>query len=182
MKVNDYSKDMSYADSQEILEKTNRFLRSKLMIFFKIKNIVPVKDRTLQYSGVDKILNTMDGKIIRIEEKVRRITRNDILVELIADNNFYLKKPRGLGWGLKDYSTDLLLYYFEDSNTGWIFSWNKFQKTLLKNLPIWYNFAKNNQYGFSIKKAQNKGYYSINIVIPKEFFLNSYVKEGGAII
>jgi len=180
MKINNYAEDLAYSDS--VSDKVNLFTRSKLSQFYNIDNIISVQEKHLQFAGVDKIVKTIDGKIIRIEEKIRRVTRNDILIELLANTDQYLKHPRGLGWGLKAYSTDILLYYFEDSNTGWFFHWAKFQKTLIKNLPVWFDLAKNNKNGFMFKYAYNKGYKSKNIVIPKNVFLNAYVNEGGVII
>ena len=182
IKINNYTKDLNYADSNYVAEKVERFLRKKLRRYWHIDSIVAVKNKNLQFAGVDKILKVSGQQPIRVEEKIRRITRNDILIELVADNNFYLKAHRGLGWGLKPYSTDLLLYFYEDSETGHIFSWVKFQKTLLNNLPIWYDLAKNNIKGFALKKAFNKGYYSINIVVPRTVFLKSYLKVGGIIL
>jgi len=181
-KINIYNQDMEYADSKKVAEKVERFLRLKLKKIWKIDSVVSVKEKKLQYAGVDRLITVSGQQPLRIEEKIRRITRGDILVELIADNNYYLKSHRGLGWGLKPYSTDLLLYFFEDTETGHIFSWIKFQKTLMDNLPKWYDLAKNNSKGFSLKKAYNKGYYSLNIVIPRTIFLKKYKKCGGIIL
>lgn len=180
MKINDYKKDLEFANNAS--DKANNFIFEKLRRFYNISSILSVEEKQLQFNGVDKIIRTTDGKIIKLEEKIRRITRNDILVELIADTRYYLKKPRGLGWGLKPYTTNLLMYYFEDTDTGWIFSWEKFQKALLKNMPVWYDYAKNNQYGFSFKYAYNYNYKSMNIVIPNNAILNAYIEQGGSII
>ena len=180
VKINDYKKDLNFADSCS--EQINQFIRQKLIKFFVIKDIITVKEAHLQFAGADKIVKTIDGKIIKIEEKIRRVTRNDILIELLADQDQYLKNINKIGWGLKNYSTDILLYYFADSNTGWFFHWSKFQKTLLKNLPNWYDLAKANKNGFMLKTAYNRNYKSLNIVIPKNVFLNAYIKEGGVII
>jgi len=181
-KVNDYNQDMKYADSASVRGKLDRFMRSKLHKFWNIESIFPIKEKKLQFAGVDSIIKIHGQQPIRVEEKVRRLTRKDILVELIADNRYYLKGHRGLGWGLKNYTTDLLVYFFEDTQTGFIFHWEKFQKALIQNLPEWYDLAKKEQYGFSLKKAQNKKYYSLNIVIPQNAMLHAYKNAGGIII
>jgi len=182
IKINYYNNDMHYADSKEVSDKIEAFLRNKLKKYWQIKSTVQIKEKKLQFSGVDRLLMIPERQPIRVEEKVRRKTRGDILIELIADNNFYLKEHRGLGWGLKNYSTDILLYFFEDTETGHIFHWNKFQKALLANLPEWYDLAKSKRRGFSLRKAYNKNYYSLNIAIPRSVFLKAYIKEGGIVI
>jgi hypothetical protein len=191
-KMNHYGQDINYADSSDIFEKTANFIRSKMSRFDHIIKIDAVKDKQLQFSGVDKIVVTQSGKVLRLEEKVRRKDWGDLLVEVIADNrfakydpvnnSFEYEKKRGVGWGMKEYSTDLLLYYFEESDTGYILSWKKFKAMFDAMLPTWYIYAQQKQFGFDLKVAKNKGYQSINIAIPKDIFIEAYKKTGGAII
>lgn len=183
---------MAYADSQIIFDKTASFLRAKLNPFDRIIRIDPVKDKKLQFAGVDKILVTQNGKILKVEEKVRKKDWGDILVELIADHRYASYDPindkfdyselRGIGWGMKDYSTDLLLYYFEETDSGHLLSWKKFQAVFKAMLNEWYVYAMKNQYGFSLKIAKNKNYNTVNIAIPKDVLLNAYQGVGGKII
>ena len=183
MKVNDYSKDIAFAEDKDLSVKINSFIRKKLSgVGISISNVVSVTDKNLQFQGVDKILTDTNFKRLKVEEKVRRNTKNDILIELISNNNEYLKSIKGIGWGLKDYNTDLLVYYFADTNTGYVFSWKKFQSALMKNLPQWYDIAKTRKRGFGLFKAQNKRYYSLNIAIPWKNFLKAYEEAGGTII
>jgi len=183
IQFNNYGDDMAYAESKMVSRKVEAFLRKKLSQFWHIEKILPVQVTNLQYSGVDRLMIIPNQQPVRVEEKIRRQTRNDILIELVADNRHYLKHPRGLGWGLKDYTTDLLLYFFEDTQTGYVFHWEKFQKTLLKNLPEWYRLAESpNKNGFSLNKAFNKGYYSLNIAIPSRVFTKAYSDMGGLVL
>ena len=191
-KINYYGKDISYADSSEIFEKTSAFIRNKLQPIDMVKKILPVTDKKLQFEGVDKILILESGAIRRLEEKIRRISYNDILIEIIADNRyasydsstneFKCEAFRGEGWGMKTYQTDFLLYYFEDTNTGYLFSWQKFRKVLTEYLQYWYQQAEKNKNGFGLKIAHNKDYYSVNIAIPTHIFLSAYIYVGGRII
>jgi hypothetical protein len=190
MKIHKYSKSNRFSEDPQIMASSNKFIRKKLSKFYKVKEIVFVKDKTLQSQGVDKILTTFDSKIIRIEEKIRKVTRSDVLLELIGDNRRYLKEEIGLGWALRPYDTDLLLYYFVDSDSGILLSWKKFKVMLDKNLPKWYDLAKKEQKGFALKKAHNvetstgekRYYYSLNIVVPMEDLKNAYTEVGGKII
>lgn len=191
-KINYYSKDISYADSKEIFDKTSAFIRNKLMSIDMVKKILPVTDRQLQFEGVDKILILESGAIRRLEEKIRRKSYNDILIEIVADNRyasynsltneFKSEVFRGVGWGMKTYQTDFLLYYFEDTNSGYLFSWQKIRRLLNEYLQGWYQQAEKNKNGFGLKIAKNKEYSSINIAIPTHIFLNAYVSVGGRII
>ena len=189
---NDYSTDMAYADSKDLNRKTNKFIFLKMSKINPLVRIDQVSDLELQYAGIDKILHTRQNKFLKLEEKVRRVDWGDILVELIADdryanydlnnNKYTYSEKRGIGWGMKDYSSDLLLYFFEESQTGYLISWVKFKNMFRQMLPIWYRKAQNNEDNFAIKIAKNKKYNSINIAIPKKEFENYYIKFGGEII
>lgn len=191
-KINNYSNDMKYADSEEMKLKADNLIRQKLCFMGPIMRIDSIKDKTMQYAGIDKLILFSNGKTLKLEEKIRRIDYGDLLVEIIADNNFASydyntnvfesTKPRGVGWGMKDYSSDLLFYFIEKEEKGFIFSWKKFQAIFKGFLPIWYELALNKKEGFSLKVAKNKGYDTINIAIPKEAFFNEYIKIGGKIL
>jgi hypothetical protein len=202
MKINNYSKDIKYADNKEILEKTNKLIFEKLSKKIPISEIIQVKDKKQQFLGIDKIIKTKENKFLKLEEKIRRKDWGDFLIEIIANNRFAtintntrtfsFSKKRGIGWGMKaktnDYNTDILLYYFEESNTGYLFSWKKFSRIIDKNLFNWILLARENKFGFSLKKAYNydnykkEKFYSENITIPKKIFLEAYKLEGGEIL
>lgn len=191
-KINYYGKDISYADSAEVFQKTNDFIHKKLDSIDLVKKILPVTDKKLQFEGVDKVLVLESGAIRRLEEKIRRKTYNDILVEIVADNRyasynsqtneFKQEMHRGVGWGMKKYETDFLLYYFEDTDSGYLLSWKKVRQVLALNLQNWYQLAEKNKNGFGLKIAYNKDYHSINLAIPTQVFLNAYIAVGGRIV
>ena len=175
-----------YQDSVKIEkaanEAANAFLIQKLSPFYKIERIRNVEEKQLQFAGIDKIVTTLNAGILRVEEKIRTITRKDILIELVSNDTKYLKAPNALGWGLRDYNTDILSYFFADSRTGYIYSYKKFKKTLYDNLFEWYKLAEKRQYGFGIFKAKNERYSSINIAVPINAFNSAYKQNGGIIL
>ncbi len=191
-KINYYGNDMQYADSQEIKMKADSLIREKLSFMGPIMRIDSIKDKNMQFAGIDKLILFSNGKTLKLEEKVRRKDYGDLLIEIIADNNFATydhntnvfesTQPRGIGWGMKDYSSDLLFYFIETESKGFIFSWKKFQAIFKGYLPIWYKLALEKKQGFSLKIAKNKGYDTINIAVPKNVFFNEYVKLGGRIL
>jgi len=198
MKINHYNKDIQYADSKEIFEKTNYLIFQKLSSISPIVEITSVKSKQDQFNGIDKLLKTREGKILKLEEKIRKKDWGDFLIEIIADNRYgkidkknrkiSITKKKGLGWGFKDYSTDMILYFFEESNSGNLFSWKKFQKTFKENFLNWLELAEKNRNGFTLKKAWNfdqakkEKFFSLNIAIPKNIFFEAYIKNGGKII
>jgi len=191
-KINYYSSDMKYADSEEIFKKTSSYIFRKMAEINPILKINPVTNKKMQFEGVDKILTTRKNVFLKLEEKVRKKDWGDILIEIVADdryasycphtNQFNYSEMRGVGWGMKQYKTDLLLYYFEESDSGYLLSWKKFQEMFLNNIQSWYLLALANKDKFAIKNAQNKNYSSINIAIPKKEFEKAYIKVGGKII
>jgi len=194
---NNYIEDMRYASRME--NEVNKFISKKLnkTVTTSIENIQAITEKKLQYAGVDKKVFFSNNTSLRIEEKVRRKDYGDLLIEIIADHRFasvdmvkrkiISTKKRGLGWGFKDYQTDLLVYYYESTKRGYMLSWKKFKEMLKVNFNFWYGLAINNSYGFSIKKAKNRDingeeYFSINITIPKNMFEIAYKEIGGKII
>lgn len=191
-KINNYELDLKYADSDNIVKKANALIREKLSFMGPIIRIDSISDRQMQYAGIDKLILFSNGKTIRVEEKIRRNDYGDILIELIAnnkfatyehkENNYQFTHLRGVGWGMKQYSSDLLFYFIESENKGFLFSWKKFQAIFKAFLPYWYEFALNKEFGFSLKTAKNKDYDSINLVVPKHIFFEEYEKIGGKIL
>jgi len=180
--ANEYGKDIDYADSKSIVTNTNRHIRrhfASKQLFITDINGIPKTNKSVQFKGIDKIVMTAGGKIFKIEEKVRRRDYGDILVELYADNNFYLKAHRGTGWIMKDYSCDIIMFYYENTDRSIIFSWKMFQYIFKIKMSEWYDYAKNRQFGFSLKKAENTyrnggKYHSLNMVVPEKFFMETY--------
>lgn len=191
-KINIYSDDINYADSKEVSEKANVLIRQKLSFMGVISRIDSIKDKEMQFAGIDKLILFSNGKTLKLEEKVRRKDYGDILIEIIANNNFAsydhitnefkYTELKGVGWGMKNYSSDLLFYFIESENKGFMFSWKKFQAIFKGYLPIWYDLALQKKQGFAIRIAKNKTYDSINIAIPKKIFFEEYVKLGGKIL
>lgn len=196
---NNYILDMNYADSKEVFDLLNEFIIKKMADIDPIVSIsaVPATNKELQRKGIDKIAQGFSDKLYKIEEKVRRKKYNDILFEIVADSRYGFYDPlmnslivtnsenkeRAIGWALKDYECDLIVYYFADEKDGYIFSWKKMKYIIDKELPDWYILAeKGNVPGYSIRIAKNKDYNSINVAIPLNVFLKKYKEAGGFII
>lgn len=199
MDKNNYMRDMDYADSKPIYDKINDFIISKMASIDPIVSIsaIPATNIELQRKGIDKLCQGFSGKIYKIEEKVRRKKYSDILFEIVADTRYgfydslqnclittnFENKERAVGWALKDYECDLLLYFFETENDGYLFSWKKMQKIIMEELPYWYEMAEREENnGFGIRVAKNKNYNSLNVSVPIEVFLKKYRNVGGIII
>jgi len=182
-KVNTFGR--SAAIEKNASDKVNKYTLEKLSSLYPGYTISTCNDSIKQKLGVDKILSNGE-KSVYIEEKIRYRNYGDILIELIGDNRYYLKRRDALGWSLRDNMTDILVYYYQDTNTGYILSWKKFQRMVFRNLPIWFDYAKKNKNGFALKKTYNdyKGnqWYSLNLAIPLHVFENHYILEGGQIL
>lgn len=194
-----YIRDMEYADSKTIFDKLNDFIQLKMADIDPIVNIsaIPASNKILQREGIDKIAEGLSGKLYKIEEKVRRTKYKDILFEIVADTRYGFYDPllnqlivtnqehkeRAVGWALKNYRCDLLLYFFETENDGYLFSWKKMKKIIENELPYWYDLAeKDERNGFDIRMAKNRDYNTLNISVPINVFIRKYKEIGGILI
>lgn len=156
--MNRFENDLRYSMSENDNDKFNDLYKRA---FPHLAEIEIVSDLGLQKKGVDKIIHFESGKKILIDEKKRRKDYGDILLEEYSD--FDKKK---VGWLGRDKYTDYIVYAIVPSGVAYFFPFNLLQMSWIENCREWAD-----KYGR--KFAQNNGYRTSNIPIPKHVLINS---------
>ena len=150
-KLNNYREDIQFSTS--LAADLDRFYLAWFPGAVKVEH---VEDLAMQKKGIDKLVYLEDGRVIKLEEKLRRKNWSDVLLETQSRNG----KP---GW-LQTCRADYLAYVFEPSGTVYLLP------VLLLQMA-WRIFGPQWVKEFGIKRAVNAtlgGYVSVNIPVPRK--------------
>ena len=101
--------------------------------FGEIASITSItKDGWAQRAGIDKIITLACGKIISIDEKVRRKDYPDFFLEYWSDEQRRVK-----GWIAKDLACDFIAYAFEPSQTCYLLPFLLLRRAWKKHHRRW---------------------------------------------
>jgi hypothetical protein len=112
------------------------------------------EDGELQSHGIDRILVLNSGKVICVDEKVRRKNYPDILLEYIANDQTKTK-----GWIEKSLLCDFIAYAFINTGFCYLLPVVPLQKAWTVNKDKWFK-------EFKIVVAENKNYKTLSLPIP----------------
>jgi hypothetical protein len=108
-----------------------------------------------QRAGIDRFITLASGETVSIQEKTRKRTRRDLLIELrhvAADGRTWA------GW-LSECKANYLLYVFRDTGECRLWTVQELRHAALINHFRWQRI-------FRVRIAKNKGYESINVPVP----------------
>lgn len=151
-KVNCFKEDLEYshaADELPIWEEVyaNAFPGYKACISNRA-------DGQLQRAGIDRTVVLDCGKAVYIDEKVRRVDYNDILLEYISNDR--TKSP---GWVEKPLMCDYIAYAILPSGKCYLLPVPQLQLAWKRNKVKWIE-------QFNTKAASNEGYRTISCPVP----------------
>lgn len=121
-----------------------------------------------QRRGVDRLIYLANDRVIRIDEKKRRRTYSDILLEYTSVDEPY--KP---GWMELPLAIDFLAYAFMDTKRVHLFPWLLLRRS-------WLHYRDNWLQKYQTVTAQNKGYKTLSVAVPL-FVVQSSVKQASII-
>jgi len=166
--MNNFQEDLNFSNSASE-EKFWHEIYKKA--FPNIQGYIQCRDNGQgQKLGIDRIIYLTNGSILRIDEKKRRESWNDILIEY---GNLYKKDNSFLndGWINKDLLIDYLAYAFLPLKRVYLLDWLILKKVWQTNKMIWYNKATNKESGFVLVSAENENYTTWSIAVPIETLL-----------
>lgn len=111
-------------------------------------------DTQSQRMGIDRLILLANGRVLRIDEKKRYVTRDDVLLEYLSND-----ATGAPGWIEKDLVIDYLAYAFMPSRRVYLFDW-----CLLRR--AWSHYRETWKKQYSIPPAQNKGYRTHSVAVP----------------
>jgi len=134
------------------------------------------QDGDHQRQGIDRSITRVNGKQILIDEKVRFRNKatgkvyDDIALEYLSST-----KTGALGWVCKSILSDYIAYAIAPLGKCYLLPVLQLQSAWLKNRQQWQLNADNNEAGFRIITAANRGYSTMSLVLP----VNSLFKAIG---
>ena len=158
-KLNRFHDDLKFADS--LSAELDAYYLERFPGAVRVEHVT---DLGMQRRGVDKIVHLRDGRTVKIEEKIRRKSWPDFLLEI---------RSRGtkLGW-LFTCKADYICYVYLESREAYFLPVVLLQMAWMENGADW-----ERRYG--IKEAQNVtlgGYTSKNIPVPRERLMQDIFK------
>ena len=166
-KINDFAEDLKF--SEEASEEG--FWQAIYQTAFPdmVGSIHCKGDNQGQRLGIDRLIYLKSGKVLFIDEKKRRVVRDDILLEYLSNDS-----TNAPGWMEKDLQIDYLAYAFMPIKRCYLFPWQMLRRVWLKYREEW-------EKEFSIPPAQNKGYRTHSVAIPinllkKKVYLASVIQ------
>lgn len=152
MAVHNFNNDLTWSLEQE--DFLNEFYKG---YFQNMVEQELVTDIDIQKSGIDRFITLANGKIVSIDEKIRRRAYNespDVLIEYVSNNTTGAK-----GWIEKDSAVDYIAYIWLNDRKGVLLPFFLLQRAWETNKEEWLAT-------YPVFKGQNKNYHSLNVAVP----------------
>lgn len=157
--VHDFNERLSWSHAQEDATWWQDVYRKA---FAGVEAIVSVRqDGWAQRAGIDRIIVLKSGKIIKVDEKVRSKSYDDILLERWS--NEARKQP---GWIQKPLDCDFIAYAFVETGVCYLLP------TLLLQ-RAWREFGRCWADSFPEVRAQNRDYVTVSVAVPTAVLLDA---------
>lgn len=121
-----------------------------------------------QRLGIDRVITLNSGKTLYVDEKKRRQSWGDILLEYISADT-----TGAPGWIEKPLQIDYLAYAFMDVRRAYLFPWQMLRRVWLHYKDVWLG-------SYKIVPAQNRNYTTYSVAVPINELLAA-VKNAGII-
>lgn len=110
-----------------------------------------------QRAGIDRVIYLVGGEVVHIDEKVRRESYKDFLIE-------YGHSDGRKGWIDKRLDIDYLAYIWLVDRNGYLLDWGDLVRAYQSQ--NWLSICET-------KRARNIGYETLSVAVPKHIVLNS---------
>lgn len=132
-------------------------------------------NNSAQRLGIDRWIHLSSGKTLTVDEKRRKLDRQDILLEYLSND-----RTNAPGWIEKDLQIDFLAYAFVESGRCYLFCWPMLRRTWIAFKEEWLHRAYAEDPGFRLIEARNRGYTTKSIAVPTTVLLSA-VKNASII-
>lgn len=159
-----FNTDLQYSLDTRKNDDFNKFY---YRLWGEIKLIEPLDystNKQEQGRGIDKRIHLKSGRVITVEEKVRRVDYGDILLEAIANSN-----TKRRGW-IYTCQSEFLMYFIEPSRKAYLFPVELLKMAWNHNKESW---AKK----YKRVEADNKNYKTISLAVPAEVLKEAIKQE-----
>ena len=166
MTVNDFHEDLAYS----LEANTEPFWAAVYQKAFPdIKSMRLVENLEEQKAGIDRVITLDNGKEYSIDEKKRRKSWGDILLETKSS-----EERDTPGWINKPLRIDFMAYAFMPDKRVYLFSWPMLRRAWINFEPVWTEQAIEETNGFRIVRAANReGYTTVSVAVPIDTLLKA---------
>ncbi len=125
-------------------------------------------DGWAQRAGIDRVVTLKSGRTFTVDEKVREKDWPDVILERWSDT-----RRQTPGWIQKPLAIDYLAYAFVPSQTCLLFPFPLLQRAWRQNGREWIDLAERDSSGYRVVNAQNEGWVTQSIAVPREDLLSA---------
>lgn len=136
-------------------------------VFPTYQGMVYLRDNGLaQRSGVDRHISLANGRVMRIEEKIRSKNYDDFCLEYWSVHMGANDPQNKVGWMEKDLACDFIAYAFMPSMQVYFLPWPQLRLAWLQQRRSWIQ-------SFRKVVAHNDGYDTISVAVPIDVVLGA---------
>jgi len=152
MTANEFRKDLEWSESMSEQPWWEKVYRQAWVDFDTMTTIR--EDGWAQRAGIDRIVTLSSGKVIKIDEKARRIDYGDILLEHQSS-----KEHGTQGWVNKPLDADYIAYAIVPTAKCYLLPVHELQRA-------WRRFEETWRWDYGDKDAPNPGYTTVSTPVP----------------
>jgi hypothetical protein len=165
-RMNNFNQDLDFSHSMSDKPWWEKVYKKAFVDFSVMHNVRD--DGWAQRGGIDRQVILKGGKVINIDEKVRRDDYGDIILEYWSNEE--QKVP---GWIAKDLACDFIAYAIEPSQKCYLLPFPVLRVVWRDNRGDWVNKALANVAGFKIVRAKNPNYTTVSLAVKTDILLSS---------
>lgn len=155
----DFTSDLAFSQAHAHEEWWEEVYRSAFPDFDEMAQVS--EDGAAQRAGVDRFVKLKGGRIITIDEKVRREKYPDIVLEFWSN-----KQARVPGWVAKPAWTDWIAYAVKPTRTCYLLPFQSLRKAWKEHHDDWVAL-------YGARETQNREYTTVWCPVPVDVLFNA---------
>jgi hypothetical protein len=157
--VHDFRRDLAYSHAQTDAPWWEQVYRAAFPDFHSMTDLRADGDH--QRAGVDRHVTLTSGRVLEVDEKVRRKDYGDILLEYWSD-----EARRRPGWVAKNLRCDYIAYAIEPSATCYLIPFQPLRRA-------WSTYGRQWVAAFGRRDARNNGYVTVSCPVPTDVLMQA---------
>ena len=160
--MHDFQDSLAFSERHEDADWWERVYREAFPAFATMFSVrYDERYKWAQLAGIDRVVCLANGRSFYVDEKVRSVRYDDILLEQYSD-----LEQHNPGWMQKELASDYIAYAFTTDGTCYLLPFQGLRRAWLQNGSEWIRMAKANCRGFRVVDAKNRTYTTRSIAVP----------------
>jgi hypothetical protein len=157
--VHDFDEQLAYSESNADQPWWEAVYRQAFPTFATMASVR--KDGWAQRGGIDRVITLDSGRIITVDEKVRRRFYPDILLEVWSDH-----ERRTPGWAVKDLACDFIAYAYAEAAVCYLLPTLLLRRAVKEHGAEWWRTYRR-------IRAVNARYTTVSVAVPTAVLLDA---------